>query len=600
MKRILSLKSKEYLLLVAFVLIGSIISYISLHQIKEYGLRKTKSTLFAVNKSSDEALHQWLQLRKENIIEVAKNKFILESTKKLLNLPKDSATLVSSETTENLRNFLTPILNANEDLGTFIISPDYTSIFSMRNENTGTYNLIGEQNKKLLDQVFSQGKTLFIPPLKSDVSISSKYSNNALKTMFMATPIIYNGDIIAAFTFRIDTNKDFSRILEIGSIGKTGKTFAYNRSGEIISKTIFNEDLQELLNQAITKPNENNDDLFLKDTMIEVHFDAAEANTFGKKDIYKVSRWDEGLNIGLITKINKREALESYFLVRTTFISLFVGITILAFLLVNVIVSQRHEKEENLENAKKELEALVLDRTKELKKTIASKDKFFSILAHDLKGPFGSLNGLLEMLVNDAKSFSEDERREILNQVYGSSFNLFKLLENLLTWSRAQTKNIEIKPEKLTVLDLVDDCTELQKLQLENKNIQLVTQISHEAIAYADKNSCKTVLRNLLSNAIKFTNHGGTIKITSSSEDKHTKIIIEDNGVGMSEKKIKTLFKVDKTKSTKGTNNEAGTGLGLVICKEFIELNNGSLSAESELSFGSRFIIKLPFAYSLK
>jgi signal transduction histidine kinase len=200
------------------------------------------------------------------------------------------------------------------------------------------------------------------------------------------------------------------------------------------------------------------------------------------------------------------------------------------------------------------------------------------------------------MLVNDPKSFSDDERNELLKQVYGSSFNLFKLLENLLTWSRAQTKNIEIKPEKLTVLDLVDDCTEVQKLQLENKNIQLVTQISHEAIAYADKNSCKTVLRNLLSNAIKFTNHGGTIKITSSSEDKHTKIIIEDNGVGMSEKKIKTLFKVDKTKSTKGTNNEAGTGLGLVICKEFIELNNGSLSAESELSFGSRFIIKLPFA----
>lgn len=302
------------------------------------------------------------------------------------------------------------------------------------------------------------------------------------------------------------------------------------------------------------------------------------------------------MGIGLITKINKREVLENYFLVRNTFIGLFIGIAVLVFLLVNVIVSQRHEKRKHLENAKKELETLVLTRTTELNKTIASKNKFFSILAHDLRGPLGSLVGLLEMLVNDPKSFSEDERNEMTKQVYNSSTSLFKLLEKLLTWLRAQTKSIEIKQEKLNILDLVNDSADLQRLQLKNKNIQLVTAINEETFAYADKNSCSTVLRNLLSNALKFTNLGGPIKIKSSIEDNHTKIIIEDNGVGMSEKQVSTLFHVDKTTSTKGTNNEVGTGLGLAICKDFIELNKGTLSAESEISIGSRFIIKLPLA----
>ncbi|UAM98610.1 HAMP domain-containing histidine kinase [Polaribacter litorisediminis] len=596
MKKILQLKSKEYLLLFIFLLISALASYLSLQKIKEYDIHKTKTALISINKSSAEALHQWLRGRKENINEIAKNNYVLESTKKLLNLPQDSVALASSETIKDLRIFFTPILNTHEDLGSFIISPDYRSVFSMRNENIGTYNLIAEQNKNLLDQVFTKGKTLLIPPIKSDVPLSAKYGNISWETMFIATPIIDNGHIIAVLTFRIDTKKDFSRILEIGAIGETGETYAYNKSGKIISKTRFHEGLQERLDLSIPNSNENDKDLLVIDTVVKVNYDITETNKFEKKDVYKVSQWDEELGIGLITKINKREALESYFFVRTISIGLFIGIGVLVFLLLNVIVSQRQEKQKNLENTKKELETLVLTRTKELDKTIASKNKFFSILAHDLKGPFGSLVGLLEMLVNDPKSFSEDERNEITKQVYSSSLSLFKLLENLLTWSRAQTKNLEIKLEKLNILDLVNDCADLKKLQLKNKNIELVTAVSAQTFAYADKNSCSTVLRNLLSNAIKFTNLGGTIKIKSSIEDKQIKIIIEDNGVGMSEKQVSTLFHVDKTTSTKGTNNESGTGLGLAICKDFVELNNGTLSAESEISVGSRFIIKLPLA----
>jgi hypothetical protein len=160
LKKTLQLKSKEYVLLFIFSLISGAVSYISLHKIKEYDIHKTKTALITVNKSSVEALHQWVMGRKKNIIEIAKNNYVLESTKKLLNLPQDSTALVSSETIKDLRKFFTPILNTHEDLGSFIISPDYTSEFSMRNENTGTYNLISEQNKNLLDQVFTKGKTL--------------------------------------------------------------------------------------------------------------------------------------------------------------------------------------------------------------------------------------------------------------------------------------------------------------------------------------------------------------------------------------------------------------------------------------------------------
>jgi hypothetical protein len=194
--------------------------------------------------------------------------------------------------------------------------------------------------------------------------------------MFVATPIIDNGDIIAVLTFWIDIKKYFSRILEIGAIGETRETYAYNQSDKIVSKTRFNEGLQERLDLSIPNSNENDKDLFVGDTIVNINYNVTETNKFEKKDIYKVSQWDKELGIGLITKINKREVLESYFLVRNTFIGSFIGIGVFVFLLVNIIVSQRHQKQKKLENTKKELEILVLTRTKELNKTIATKTNF--------------------------------------------------------------------------------------------------------------------------------------------------------------------------------------------------------------------------------
>lgn len=287
MKKNLQLKSEEYVLLFIFLLICGAVSYLGLQKIKEYDIHKTKTTLITVNKSSTETLHQWLRGRKKNIIKIAKNNYVLESAKKLLSLPQDSTALVSSETTEDLRNFFTPILDMHEDLGVFIISPDYTSTFSMRNENTDTYNLIAEQNKNVLDQVFTKEKTLLIPPIKSDVPLLTKYGNSELKKMFIATPIIDRGHIIAVLTFRIDIKKDFSRILEIGAIGETGETYTYNESGKILSKTRFTEGLQERLDLSIPNSNENNQDLFVGDTMVNIDYNVTETNKFGKKIFIK-------------------------------------------------------------------------------------------------------------------------------------------------------------------------------------------------------------------------------------------------------------------------------------------------------------------------
>ncbi len=580
MKKLLSLKKHEYVLLIISFLIAIVLIVFSLKELKSFNIKTVETSLITVNKSSHEALKQWLHFRKTNIKELSNNDFLLNSTKEILLLEQDSASLVSSSITSELRAFFQPILNTNEDLGVFIIAPNYVSVFSMRDSNTGSLNLIAKESKALLDKVMLDGETVLIPPIKSDVALNSKYSNEKWHTMFLVTPIIYEGKIIAAFSIRLDTQKDFSRILELGRIGETGESFGFNSLGKRVTNSRFDESSEEVESLK-------NLDLCQGYTLNEIEDSRG-------KNVYEVCVWDDELNIGVTTKIDTAEALKGYLFMRKILIIIILSMSTMGFIMINIIVNARQNEENALKRAKKDLERTVLDRTKELQQTIKTKDKFFSILAHDLRSPFSGLLVLLDLLLKNPKSFTEEERTDTLQEIYNSSSQLYKLLENLLSWSRCQTEDIELHPEKISIRELIDVNFNLQQQNANNKKIALFNEIGEDLYVFADRNTIDTVFRNLISNAIKFINNGGTVKIKSSPDNKRLKVFVQDDGIGIPKENLKKLFKVEEKISTVGTNNENGTGIGLALCKEFIELNGGEIYVESDTPVGTVFIVVLP------
>ena len=231
---------------------------------------------------------------------------------------------------------------------------------------------------------------------------------------------------------------------------------------------------------------------------------------------------------------------------------------------------------------------------KELQYLNLSKDKFLSIIAHDLKNPFFSLLGFAELLEKDYEKLSDDERKLYLNNIIKISKNSYQLLENLLHWASAKTGRIEYCPEQIDLKTLVHESIEFFKPMAQKKNILLSNNVVTHLPAYADQDMIRTVLRNLLTNSIKFTKSGGSINVDNLDDRNQHKICVSDSGQGMDAQTIKNLFKISISQKSIGTSNETGTGLGLIICKEFVEKNGGQISITSKPKEGSTFSFTIP------
>ena len=226
----------------------------------------------------------------------------------------------------------------------------------------------------------------------------------------------------------------------------------------------------------------------------------------------------------------------------------------------------------------------------------ASKDKFFSIISHDLRSPFTSIIGFAEVMLEDIDTLSKEDIKEFTGSIYKSSKNIQNLLENLLQWSRVQTGRIEFNPINFDLNHLANDVIALYQVNAARKKITLFNSIDSDYQINADKFMIDTVLRNLVSNSIKFTSQGGEIKIIVENNDEQEmlNVSIEDTGVGMTQEVLAKLFKIDEHVTTKGTEKEKGTGIGLILCKEFVEKHGGNIWAESTLGEGSKFKFTIP------
>ena len=232
----------------------------------------------------------------------------------------------------------------------------------------------------------------------------------------------------------------------------------------------------------------------------------------------------------------------------------------------------------------------------ELRNANLSKDKFFSIIAHDLRNPISGILSLSELLTTRFDRFDQGRIREMSSLIHDGARKSSELLECILQWARAQTGRLEVRPSVISVAELCDGVASLQAPAARAKGIAIDVRVPAEATAWADENMTATVLRNLLSNAIKFTASGGRVSIDSTADDRWERVTVSDTGCGMSPADLDKLFRIDVQFSCRGTGGEEGAGMGLILCSELVALNRGTIEAQSMPGAGSSFTVSLPRA----
>ncbi len=259
---------------------------------------------------------------------------------------------------------------------------------------------------------------------------------------------------------------------------------------------------------------------------------------------------------------------------------------------IEMLLEELRSQNNRLEESK----LILLSKNDELNDYVATKDKFFSIISHDLKNPFHAIIGLSSILLENYKTYDETKRLSLVKNVCDVSKNTYDLLENLLTWSRSQTGKIKYSPKQVDFKKIVEKVYKVMNLVAKNKNISFVNYVNSPIVVFVDSDIIEVVVRNLVSNAIKFTPKGGEVSISCNERysDEFVEISVTDSGVGMSLDVVDKLFRIDKQITTEGTENENGTGLGLILCKEFVELHGGKIEVESKFGEGTllKFTIK--------
>lgn len=271
---------------------------------------------------------------------------------------------------------------------------------------------------------------------------------------------------------------------------------------------------------------------------------------------------------------------------------------ILLFLVVLVwIYYSRHK-------SLKKINIQITDANEKLNELNATKDKFFSIIAHDMKGPVSTFSSSMNMLNMEYDELNDNEKKEFIGSIYESSKTLNRLLDNLLTWSMSQRGTLRYEPSEYNLSLLIDTAIAFVSLQAKQKNIKVIKEANPVIKVFVDENMILTTIRNLISNGIKFSNSGTNIRVVAKIEEgnkipgsqDYVEISVEDSGTGMEDDTLNKLFKLKSNASITGTAGEIGTGLGLVLCKEFVEKHGGSIRVESKIKKGSKFIFTIPVA----
>ena len=329
-----------------------------------------------------------------------------------------------------------------------------------------------------------------------------------------------------------------------------------------------------------------------------LRYDTVYKNLFNENQSEQIAR----LRARYEQEIKDREIeqLHSESQVQRMLNKVFIGFIVVIIVLVIIItVNLRSKKNANLMLAERNLQisnavTKLSESEKELQRLNKSKDRIFSVVAHDLRNPVAAVTGFSELLYENFEEFPAETQKEYILQILQGTQRIQNLLENLLIWARAQMQAIKYEPEEIKVKGVVDECVRELKANLDHKKVSCQVKIDRKCVVFADKAMLHTVFRNLIMNAIKFSFPSGKIWINSSNDSEFCSVSVSDEGIGIQPEIQDKLFDANAVVSTPGTTGESGSGLGLVICKEFLDKNRGEITVESESGNGSSFTVRLP------
>ncbi|MBS2100733.1 MULTISPECIES: sensor histidine kinase [Carboxylicivirga] len=261
---------------------------------------------------------------------------------------------------------------------------------------------------------------------------------------------------------------------------------------------------------------------------------------------------------------------------------------------IQILEQNNAELKHIIKKQQEDIEKIVEQRTRELIDLISTKDKFYRIIAHELRNPFNSILGILELLLNNFHGYEPKEIENFLNILYSTTNISFDLLVNLSEWLSVHNKKLSFNPEEVNVSNLLSEAILTTNLTAQQKNINVNNCIPENIYAYVDVNMVGTIFRNLLNNAIKFSNKKGSIEVSAQLKNEFIEITVKDNGVGLSVETLQNIFKSEGIDSIQGTDQEYGTGFGLLLCKELVEIEGGQIWVESIIGKGSEFKFTIP------
>lgn len=598
------------LLLVLFLLLCCTLAYVGVNRIERHIRYQAVQRLESVASLVQKNTQHWQSDLMYYARKWAEIPLLQRLTLQQLNKPRNTEAMLAGDETSQIRSLFEEKLQEQGDSGIFVIAPDFITIFSMRDENTGTQNIISKESPALLSRVF-EGETIMIPPILSDVSLEKqKIHGEALHkvTMFVATPIRDdNGNVIAAFCVRIDPIRNLSTLAETGRFGSSGETYFFNRKGEMITRSRFEEMLissgaiaseeTSILSVPIVDPELCSGQMHRNGACeIEEHFTVAICNALqgidgqretGFRDYRGVPvlgawKWIDSLALGLTTEIDEEEVMLEFVNARNWLLMTFALMALLALLLLLIITLLR----------KHYIEELIMAQ-KEAQDANALKDKFVFLVSHDLKSPLSTIESITELL--DGESLSEEDNHRLLCQIGPIATNMRRLIDDILNMSRFRLNAKKVSPEQIKARQLVSEIVAGFTHLLSVKHLELVYDVAEGALLYGDRTLLKEVVKNLISNAIKFSHPHTSICLDIVTGQTHSIITVADEGVGISSRSEENIFAMEKTTSTIGTAGETGTGFGLPLSKEIIAAHGGTIELLHNEGPGTTFRITIPY-----
>lgn len=595
------------------IILAGALTVTVLHANKRDTLRRMESTLKTVRTTTKDALDIWLDEKKKFLSQLGREEELTSLTLGLLRLPPEQ--ILGSPELVRARLFFARQEYVFGTVGFFLISPDGISIGSRRDSNVGTPNLIAEHQPKLFARVMA-GETVFVPPSQSDVAVAG-----SMTTMFVMAPVITpDGQIIAAMTQRLIPDRDFSRVLRSGRIGDSGETYAFNRAGQLISESRFDQDLRNaeligedesaLLRIGLRDPGGDLTQGFrpasplAERPLTVMAASATQGFTTSNMEGYRSYRgvpvygawlWSEKLNIGVATEISVSEALAGYHRMRWV-LSGILSITLLLIVatsLVALVLGERAHRA--LLGANDELEARVKHRTAELsdakdaaEAATRAKANFLANMSHEIRTPMNAIIGFSDLALRDPSA--SRTARDYLEKVSRSAKGLLAIVNDILDFSKIEAGKLELEQTCFNLPNAVHDALHLLSLEAEKKGLALRLEVPNDLppCYLGDPTRVQQIILNLAGNAIKFTD-AGSIVVSVQRTEERLAFQVKDTGRGIPPDKLERIFESFTQADNDTTRRFGGTGLGTTISKQLVEAMGGTIGVESQLGAGSAF-----------